>query len=36
MDKKNGFFQIFRRKKEEEEEKIIPRHKIRTDKNKKK
>lgn len=36
MVKKNGFLQRFRRKKEKEEEKIIPRHKIRTDKDKKK
>ncbi len=36
MIKKKGFLQRFRRKKEKEEEKIVPRHKIRVDKDKRK
>lgn len=36
MVKKTGFLQRFRRKTEKEENKIVPRHKIRVDKNKKK
>jgi hypothetical protein len=36
MVKKKGFLQRFRRKTAEEENKIVPRHKIRIDKDKKK
>jgi hypothetical protein len=36
MVKKKGFFQRFRRKTAKEEEKIVPRHKIKIDKDKKK
>ena len=36
MTKKKGFLHRFRRGTEKEEEKIVPRHKIRTDKDKKK
>ncbi len=35
MIKKEGFLQIFRRKKLNEEKRIVPRHKIKVDKNKK-
>ena len=36
MVEKKGLLQRFRRKTEKEEEKIVPRHKIKSDKNKKK
>jgi hypothetical protein len=36
MIEKKGFFQRFRRGTKEEEGKIVPRHKIRVDKDKKK
>ena len=36
MVKKKGFLQRFRRRTEKEEEKIVPRHKIKTDIDKKK
>ncbi len=36
MIKKKGFFQRFRRKTTKEEERIVPRHKIKSDKDKKK
>ena len=36
MVKKKGFLQRFRRRTAKEEEKIVPRHKIKTDKDKKK
>jgi len=36
MVKKKGFLQRFRRKRVKEEEKIVPRHKIKIDKDKKK
>ncbi len=36
MSKKKGFLQRLRRSSSEEEEKIVPRHKIKSDKDKKK
>ena len=36
MVEKKGFLQRFRRKTAKEEEKIVPRHKIKIDKDKKK
>jgi len=36
MVKKKGFFQMFRRRTAKEEGKIVPRHKIKIDKDKKK